>query len=285
MPDRRTNPGAIEPPDVRLGVGDRRTQRLGRQGGRALEHTVAAVDDVGGHGERVGGESEVHPSRTACSIRANAPSSHGNSYLRHHRVDRSLDRVGGEIGQGDRTGRDGQRGPPVERAFDVRRRRCRGHEQEAPDAAVHRPALERLVVDHAERHAVAPIEQRRVGPHDMAVVRSAARRPGRACRCPTTTMSRRSSIGAAAGERRAGRTGLPVADRIEVVAGVDHRAVVDDHDEMRRRWLGSRATSKSSPVTSHPCDVAEPPRRRRRRGGPTARRAVRTPPPPSRSSG
>ena len=107
-------------------------------------------------------------SRTSRSSAANARSSHGSSWRAITASTAASTQSAVRSARVDAAAGDRQLHPGVEHALDLRRRRGRRHQQQPPHAAPHRPLLQRLVVDDLERHAVAAVEQRRVGAHDVS---------------------------------------------------------------------------------------------------------------------
>ena len=85
----------------------------------------------------------------------------------------------------------------VELAHDRRPGRRAVQQQQPPHSAAHHPLLQLGRGHHAQRHAVADVEQRRIGLHVESPGRP-TRPPAGGRRRPTSTMPRRSSIGAAA---------------------------------------------------------------------------------------
>ena len=123
------------------------------------------------------------------------------------------------------------------------------------------------VGDHAQRHALADVEQRRVRPHaERPVARS--RRPAAGRRRPSRRCPRRSSIGAAAAiDERTDPASLRL-DRGEVGADGMHLAVVVRHDDVEHG--GDRAAPTESKSRGRTGDARDRRQRRRPARRPTA---------------
>ena len=227
---RRDHPGPNEPTEMQVRVLDRRGERWRPQPRQLLVHPRGRRHDRNGGTER--GARTVRALRSDQSLERDELrfGERHRAVLGHQLVDGRGDAVVDE--RVDRDVRVGDRHPagggdqPLDRAV----RRGTVEEQEPPDTATHRPPLELGRRDDPQRHALADVEQGRVGADiegpvgGFDDVREVTDVP---CRDPAALVDRGGGR-----DRLARRSGEARLDPPEVGADVVDLPVVVRHDEM-----------------------------------------------------